>query len=132
MRRSGREEQTTHLTPPASRLVGGDEWLQATLQGWRGQGDPGATTATPEASDATSSTHEIGQEASVCPQIGFYIGFHRVLTNLKPPALQGLRSQILATRAPPALLRTHLQPHLPPTYNYVIHRRTVLPSMYVL
>ena len=94
------------------------------LQGWRDQGDPGTPTATTEASDTTPSTHEIGQEASGSPQIGLYIGSYRVSTNLKPPTLQGLRSQILATRAPPALLRTHLQPHLPPTYNYVSHRRT--------
>ena len=77
MRRSGREEQTTHLTPQASRGVG-DEWLQATLQGSRAQGDRGTPTTTPETSDATSSTRKIRQEASVHPQIGFIIGFHRV------------------------------------------------------
>ena len=71
----------------------------------------------------TPSTHEIGQEASGNPQIGFISALSGFSTNLKPPTLQGLRSQILATRAPPALLRTHLQPHLPPT-NYVSHRRT--------
>ena len=58
------------------------------------------------------------------PTDRFPIGFIGLSANLKPPALQGLRSQTLATRAPPALLRTHLQPHLPPTYNYMNHRRT--------
>ena len=49
--------------------------------------------ATPETSDTTTSTQEVGQEASLCPQIGFHIGFYRVFNQLQPSCPARLAQQ---------------------------------------
>ena len=107
MTRSGREEQTTHLTPDTTGFE-----AEGGMSGCRPRyraGGVRATLARQRRPQRRQRRPPAPRRSGRRPQyahrsvfISVSIGFS---TNLKPPALQGLRSQILATRSPPALLR---------------------------